>query len=61
MSRAKGARNETGIGEGKFVRGDEEMLDEIWARGEGHLQPAFAELTGKAALLRRELKSEMPG
>ena len=44
----------------KFVRRPEEMLDEIWALGEGHLQPVFDELAGKAALRRRELMGEMP-
>ena len=39
----------------------EEMFDEICALGEGHPQPTFAEIAGKAALRRRELKGELTG
>ena len=45
----------------KFVHGAEEIFDEIWEWGEGHPQPTFAEIAGKAAPLRRELKGELPG
>ena len=45
----------------KFVRGAEEMFDEMWAWGEERPQPTFAEIAGKAAPLRWELKGELPG
>ena len=44
----------------KFVRGAEKMFDEMWAWGEERPQPTFAEIAGKAAPLRQELKGELP-
>ncbi len=45
----------------KFVRGAEEMFEEMWAWGEEHPQASFDEIAGKLALMRRELRGEMPG
>ena len=45
----------------KHARAAEEMFVEMWALGEGHPQPTFAEMAGRAALRQRELKGEMPG
>ena len=43
----------------KFVRGAEEMFDEMWAWGEEHPQATFDEIAGKAALLRQRPMAEM--
>ncbi len=45
----------------KFVRGAEEMFDEMWEWGEEHPQATFDEIAGKVALLRQELMGEMLG
>ena len=61
MRIAKGPAMKREEAKAKFVRRAEEMFDEMWEWGEGNPQPTFAEIAGKAALLRRELKGEMPG
>ncbi len=43
----------------KFVRGAEEMFDEMWEWGEEHPQATFDEIAGKVTLLRRELMGEL--
>ena len=45
----------------KFVRGAEEMFEEMWAWGEERPQATFDEITDKMARLRRELMGEMLG
>ena len=61
MRIAKGHAMKREEAKAKFVRAAEEMFDEMWALGEEHPQATFAEIAGKAAPLRRELKDEMPG
>ena len=46
---------------GKFVRGAEEMFEEMWEWGEENPQASFDEIAGKLALKRRELMGEMLG
>ena len=45
----------------KFVRGAEEMFEEMWEWGEENPQASFDEMAGKLAGLRRELMGEMLG
>ncbi len=45
----------------KFVRGAEEMFEEMWEWGEEHPQATLDEITEKMARLRRELMEEAPG
>ena len=45
----------------KFVRGAEEMFEEMWEWGEEHPQATFDDITEKMARLRRELMGEMLG
>ena len=45
----------------KFVRGAEEMFEEMWEWGEEHPQANFDEIAGKLAVLRRELMERDAG
>ena len=45
----------------KFVRGAEEMFEEMWEWGEEHPQATSDEIAGKLMLMRRELMGEMLG
>lgn len=45
----------------KFIRGAEEMFEEMWAWGEEHPQATFDDITEKMAQARRELMGEMLG
>jgi len=45
----------------KFIRGAEEMFEEMWAWGEEYPQATFDDITEKMAQARRELMGEMLG
>ena len=45
----------------KFVRGAEEMFEEMWAWGEEHPEASFDEIAGQLARKRRALMGEMLG
>ena len=45
----------------KFMRGAEEMFEEMWDWGEEHPEASFDEIAGKLSRERRELMGEMLG